>query len=170
MFIDPPKKAKPLSEAGKQLLRQQPITENSPGTILRDFQTMLELLQPDGMEVSGTNSLLPMKVLAGINQKLSHPIDIKLSRPQQKSYPYINGLYLLLRASGLSQLTIQGKKQLLVIDAEVWRSWETLNPTERYFNLLEIWLRRSNAEILGGYRDALGMLFRLLTFWSRIPG
>jgi Plasmid pRiA4b ORF-3-like protein len=169
MFIDPSKKAKPLSEAGKQLLRQQPITENSPGTILLDFQTMLELLQPNGIEISGTNSLLPMKSLAGINQKLSHPIDIKLARPQQKSYPYINGLYLLLRASGLSQLTIQGKKQLLILDAEVLRSWATLNPSERYFNLLEIWLRRSDAEILGSYRDPFGMLFRLVAFWSRIP-
>ncbi len=169
MFASPLIKAIPFLEAEKQLLRQQAITENSPGTILRDFQTMLELLQPNGIEVSGTNNLLPMKAMVGINQKLSHPIDIRLARPQQKSYPYINGLFLLLRASGLSKLTTQGKKRLLVVDAEILQSWANLNPTERYFNLLETWLRKSNAEMLGGYRDLISVFYKLLLFWSRIP-
>ncbi len=39
-----------------------------------------------------------------MNERLSEPIQLDLKRPQQKSYPPINGLYLLLRASGLGQI------------------------------------------------------------------
>jgi hypothetical protein len=39
--------------------------------------------------------------LEDINTQLNRPIQVALKRPQQKSYPSISGLYLLLRASGL---------------------------------------------------------------------
>lgn len=162
-------KSQPLTDAHKQLMHQQTIAEDSPGDILHDFQILLELLQPHGIELSGVKNLLPVRSLAGINQKLSHPIDIKLSRPVLKSYPYINGLYLLLRTSGLTLLATQGKKQILTLDPAAMRSWETLNLTERYFNLLEIWLQRANPEAIGGYYEPLGILTKILLFWSRIP-
>jgi hypothetical protein len=168
-MLTPLIKSQSLSDAHKQLLHQQTISENSPGAILHDFQILLELLQPNGSEVSGVNNLLPVKSLTGINQQLSHPIDVKLSRPLQKSYPYINGLYLLLRTSGLTVIGMQGKKQILTLDPEAMRSWEALNPTERYFNLLEIWLCRVNPETIGDYYDPFDILVKVFLFWSRIP-
>jgi hypothetical protein len=159
----------PLTEEYQQLLQQLPIDENSPGTILRDFQTLLDFLHPNGTQVSGIHNLFPLKSLPELNARLSHPIEINLKRPQQKSYPYINGLYLLLRASGLSQVKHLGKKQTLVLDETVLQSWTELNPTERYFTLLEAWMILGNEEILGERYDPTGNLFKCLHFWARIP-
>ncbi|WP_242048686.1 MULTISPECIES: hypothetical protein [Nostocaceae] len=52
-----------LTEDKKQILQQQTISQNSPGTILRDFQTVLEFLQPDGVEVSSTYHQFSLKYL-----------------------------------------------------------------------------------------------------------
>lgn len=159
----------PLTQEHQQLLQQLSIDDNSPGTILNDFHTLLEFLQPNGTQVSGIHNLFPLKSLPELNSRLSYPIETNLKRPQQKSYPYINGLYLLLRASGLSQVKHQGKKQTLVIDETVLQSWTKLNPTERYFTLLEAWMIWRNEEILGERYDPTGNLFKCLRFWSRIP-
>lgn len=159
----------PLSEEHQQRLQQCSIDENSPGTILCDFQSLLDFLHPNGTQVSGRNNVFPLKLLPEINSRLSHPIQTNLKRPQQKSYPYINGLYLLLRASGLSQVKRKGKKQILVLDETVLQSWTNLNPTERYFTLLEAWMIFGNEEILGERYDLMGNLFKCVQFWSRLP-
>jgi len=83
----------PLSEEAIALLKQQNITETEPGTILQDFQTLLDFVGDAGIAVSGTQHLLPLKSLADLNQRLSEPIQTDLKRPQQKSYPPINDLY-----------------------------------------------------------------------------
>ncbi|SRR5579883_83811 len=158
-----------LSEEEQQLLHQQTMNENNPGTIVQDFQTLLDFLQAKPIEVSSVNNLLPLKVLNELNSRLSHPIEIKLKRPTQKSYPYINGLYLLLRCCGICQIKLKGKKQLLVVDEALYQSWLGLNLTERYFTLLETWILWGNEEVLGGSQDPLGALYRILMFWQRIP-
>jgi Plasmid pRiA4b ORF-3-like protein len=158
-----------LTESQQQLLHELNINENQPGTILHDFQILSDFLQPKGVEVSSVNHLLPLKVLSEINSRLSHPIETKLKRPIQKSYPYINGLYLLLRSSGLAQVKSQGKKQILILDADIYESWLKLNATERYFNLLEAWLIWGNNEVLGENNDAWNNLFRCIQVWQRIP-
>jgi hypothetical protein len=158
-----------LSEEEQQFLRQQTIDENQPGAIAQDFQILLDFLRPKGIEVSSVNNLLPLKILTELNSRLSHPIEIKLKRPVQKSYPYINGLYLLLRCCGICQIKSKGMKQLLVIDEAVYDSWSNLNSTERYFTLLETWLLWGNDEVIGERQDALGNLYKILMFWQRIP-
>ncbi|MEH2387724.1 MAG: plasmid pRiA4b ORF-3 family protein [Nostoc sp.] len=158
-----------LTESQQQLLEELSIDQNQPGTIGHDFQTLIDFLQPNGVEVSSVNNLLPLKVLSELNSRLSHPIETKLKRPVQKSYPYINGLYLLLRSSGIAQIRSQGKKQILVLDAATLESWSNLNPTERYFNLLEAWLIWGNNEILGEHQDSFGNLFRCIQLWTRVP-
>jgi hypothetical protein len=64
-----------------------------------------------------------MSALAELNARLSKPLHILLRRPQQKSYPHINGLYLLLRASGLSLIEINGGQSVLSLDREALASW-----------------------------------------------
>jgi hypothetical protein len=110
-----------------------------------------------------------MSALAELNARLSKPLRILLRRPQQKSYPHINGLYLLLRASGLSLIEVKGKQPLLALDGEALASWRGLNATERYFTLLEAWLMRGEGEIIGDDRDPLGPLFKCSTFMERLP-
>jgi hypothetical protein len=142
----------PPSEEMIALLQQQQITEIEPGPILKDFQTILEFVG-DGIPVSGVNHLFPLKALPELNERLSTPIPLDLKRPQMKSYPTIQGLYLLLRSTGLAQITAKGKKPIMVLNPEVLQPWNTLNPTERYFTLLEAWLLHAREEMLGESRS-----------------
>ncbi|KAM3116360.1 IS1096 element passenger TnpR family protein [Phormidesmis sp. 146-33] len=158
----------PLSEEAIALLKQQSITETTPGTIVRDFQTFIEFIG-DGIPVSGTHHLIStVKALADLNQRLSDPIAIDLQRPQQKSYPPINALYLLLRTTGLGQVVGRGKKHFLVIDPELLQSWNSLNLTERYFTLLEAWLIRSSSETLGDERSYINEGTQCVQDWRFI--
>ena len=141
-----------LASRHQTILRQQTITEDSPGTILKDFARLLDFIGSEGIPVSGKNDLLPMKRLAELNAQLTHPIELDLKRPQQRSYPNISGLYLLLRASGLGIISRINNSNVLALDDAVLNSWRQLNPTERYFTLFETWLLRGDPQILGEHR------------------
>jgi hypothetical protein len=154
-------------------LRQQVIQETKPGLLLRDFQTALEFIGAAGIEVNSTHHLLCPQALADLNDRLSQPIALTHKRPQQKCYPVINGLYLLLRATGLALVEVKGKQSRLGLDPIALANWQRLNPTERYFTLLEAWLIWGNDEILGEplnlcrrFFDNLG---RCLILWQYIP-
>jgi hypothetical protein len=134
------------------------IGDASPGTIILDFEALLSYVRMRDMPVTGKHQL-PLSSLPEINACLSKPIQLGLKRPQQKSYPHINGLYLLLRASGLTYINATPGKPLLVVDDEAYREWEGLNSTERYCSLLETWLLRGNPEIIGERQRG----------WYRIP-
>ncbi|MFM5979502.1 MAG: IS1096 element passenger TnpR family protein [Sphaerospermopsis kisseleviana] len=158
-----------LTDDKKQILQQQTISQHTPGTILKDFQTILDFLQPDGVEVSSTYHQFPLKYLQELNSQLSFSIDINLKRPVQKSYPYIHGLYFLLRTSGLAQIIGKGKKTKLVLDPKILQIWQSLNPTEQYFTLLESWLVWGDSEVLGDPRDMFDQAYRCLLFWDKLP-
>ncbi|MDT5158948.1 MAG: hypothetical protein QOH51_3305 [Acidobacteriota bacterium] len=98
-----------LSAKHQRILREQTIDESEPGRVLRDFEMQLNFVSRQETKVSGIHQLLPMNLLAELNAQLSKPLRSGLKRPQQKSYPHINGLYLLLRASGLSLIAEEGK-------------------------------------------------------------
>ncbi|MEO1134596.1 MAG: hypothetical protein AAFX40_18090, partial [Cyanobacteria bacterium J06639_1] len=133
-----------VSEKAIATLKAQAISETAPGTILQDFQTAIAFVDEAGMKASGKLRHFPLKELAALNQRLTHPIEIALKRPQQKSYPNIHGLYLLLRATGMITLKAKGKQQYWTIDSAARDRWNALNPTEQYFTLLEAWLVRGN--------------------------
>ena len=138
-----------LSPYDHQVLQTQIITENDPGPTVHDFATLLAFVSTEGIEVRGKYKFLPMARLSELNAQLSYPIALDLKRPQQKSYSPIHGLYLLLRASGLSQVRQHGNKNRLTLDPQALVCWERLNPTEQYFALLETWLLRGDPSILG---------------------
>lgn len=151
----------------EELLHNQDISLTSPGTILKDFQMLLDFIGTKGIEVSKTQNFLPMKSLEEINNLLTHPIQIDLKRPQQKAYPHLHGLYLLLRASTITTIESKGKKFFLHLEPSVLESWNKLNFTERYFNLLEAWWIWGNEEILGekGWRSGFE---KCLMFWYEL--
>ncbi|MDJ0707981.1 MAG: hypothetical protein QNJ46_32310 [Leptolyngbyaceae cyanobacterium MO_188.B28] len=138
-----------LSTAESAILEAQTITETGPGSILQDFQTILDFIGSDGIPASGKRYHIPLKLLIELNQRLSKPVDIALKRPLQKSYPPIQGLYLLLRATGMVEIAAQGKQYRLKLNPKIFDSWQELNPTERYCTLLEAWLVRGYEEMLG---------------------
>jgi hypothetical protein len=161
-----------FSSEHKQVLRSLVIGEGSPGTILRDFEMLLGYLRERGLPVTGMHQL-PLRVLPEINARLTHPLQLGLKRPQQKSYPHIHGLYLLLRASGLTCVGGTSEKPLLLVDEAVYQVWESLNPTERYGSLLEAWLLRGKPEIIGEYYRPLflipGNFEKWASFFAVIP-
>jgi hypothetical protein len=158
-----------LSPVQQHVLHHCTICENEPGAVLRDFAALLDFVGAREVAVSGKNKLLPMSLLAGLNSRLSRTNQVSLRRPQQKSYPYINGLYLLLRASGLSLVEHRGNKQFLLLEEDALRSWHELNLTERYFTLLGAWLIRGRGEILGEDRYPFSELSRCRDFVQSIP-
>jgi|GEM_PF-432717 len=158
----------PLSEEAIALLQEQTITDTTPGTIVKDFETVLAAMGDRGLPVSGKLHQFPAKVLAALNADLSHPIQLDLKRPVQKSFPNLHGLYLLLRATGLAQVHIQGKQHYLRRDPEIYASWQALNPTEKYFTLLEAWVIRGDEELLGDRRSMLSEGTRVLKSWTTL--
>ena len=138
-----------LTDTEASMLKEQPITATEPGPILQDFEMLLELIGDKGLAISAKLQQFPLKALEDINNRLTKPITLALKRPVQKSYPPINGLYLLLRATGLVSVVGKGKKHCLVINQKVYDRWKILNPTERYFTLLEAWLIRGKDEMMG---------------------
>jgi hypothetical protein len=133
----------------ERTLRALNVDEGSTGTVLRDFQNLLSFVRERKLPASKAHRLPPLKVLPEINARLTQPIALGLKRPQLKSYPHIQGLYLLLRASGLCRVGGTSSKPVLTIDEATYHSWSGLNLTERYFTLIETWLLRGNPEIVG---------------------
>ena len=147
MFWYPPPKVE-FSKKHKRFLRNLTIDEDGPGTILRDFAAMVGYVQERKLPLTPMYQL-PRRTLPEINARLAHPLQLGLSHPLQKSYPHIHGLYLLVRASGLTAIAGTARKPVLVVDDVVYHAWEGLNPTERYGALLEAWLLRGHEEIIG---------------------
>lgn len=138
-----------FSETHKQYLQNLPSDSPPSNTILRDFEMFLDYIQTNHIAVTKTEQL-PLKTIKTINERLTQPLEIGLKRPTQKSYPHINGLYLLARASGLIITQGKGKKVYLVVEETMAEGWQALNPVERYCVLFETWLLRGSNEILGG--------------------
>ncbi len=156
----------------RKILTETAFTDRSPGTIVEDFEVLLEYLRQGDLPISVTHQL-PIRVLPEINARLTHPLESGLRRPLQKSYPHLNGLYLLVRASGLTCVGGTGKKPLLSVDEAIYQSWQGLNPAERYCTLLDTWLLRGQPEIIGeSGRGQFLMLHNLQEsrdFFEKIP-
>jgi hypothetical protein len=90
---------------------------------------------------------------------------LALKRPQLRSHPYLQGLHLLFRASGLGRVEGTGAKARLAVDPRVRESWDRLNPTEQYFTLLEAWLRMGRPDMVGERETSFGLLGGCLQAW-----
>lgn len=160
-----------FSSAHEKALKGVFITDTSPGTIVRDFNILLDYLGKKNISVR-SRLQLPLHALPQINALLTHPIQLNMIRPQLKSYPHIYGLHLIMQSSGLTYIEGEGKKKRLLIDKLPYLSWKSLNPTEQYFTLLETWLFRSRPEISWGGRVKFFIfetLQELVSFFKRIP-
>lgn len=168
-----PNAAQPsLTPAHIQQLNQQPFSAAEPGTILKDFTALLDFIAAKPVPLSGKNRLFAMTILPELNRLLTLPLDVKLQRPQQKSFPHLNGLYLLLRMSGLTRVEMDGKQAVMRLNETQMAIWATLHPAERYFALLQAWCRRGGAELIGERSNWLGGDFylRIAGFFAHLLG
>ena len=138
-----------ISEESRRVLQKQTIDENQPGTILCDFTTLVEFVGKEGLKTTGKYFMLPQGRLNELNERMNQPVKHRLKRPQQRSFPHLHGLFLILRASGMGIGNGAPPNSRLMIDEEMVANWLDLNPTEQYFTLLESWLVQGNVEILG---------------------
>ena len=85
-----------LSEDQISIFKKMTIDSENPGSILRDFETCLEFIGNEGgIPASGKHNLFAISLLPELNDKMSHPIKIDMTRPMKKSYPNINDIILL---------------------------------------------------------------------------
>ncbi|MFI5377898.1 MAG: hypothetical protein ACHRHE_01210 [Tepidisphaerales bacterium] len=138
-----------MTKAQTQLLQSQLSDTTQPGTILRDFQAMLDFIGPEGLPVASKHRLFPMKEVPRLNERLGNPLQLQLERPQLRSYPNVAGLYMILRASGLGVVRGAGEKARLMIEPAMLERWNRLRPLERYLNLFAAWTLRSSGEMVG---------------------
>lgn len=153
----------------EQLLREQVITAEQPGTLLKDFNRLLEFIGTGGVPASGKYNLLSIHHIKELDELLTRPLRLKLKRPLMKSHPYLLGLNLVLRASGLTSVEGVGSKAKLVVNPEVLGRWQQLNPTEQYFNLLGTWLLESKGEMVGEGRGFGSALCDCAMVWKWLP-
>ncbi len=166
---DNPKTKEPLPDSAKQLLSRQTFEPNKPSSIVQDFDAFIEFLQLYKVEVSANQNAIAPKYLAELNDRLSHPIEIDFQRPSQKSYPYIHGLYLLLRSSAIGKIQLDKKKALLQIDLQILSSWQALNDTEKYFNLLATWIFYADETIMTNERRSFSEWWYTYNGWKQLP-
>lgn len=133
----------------KKILQNLEINDTNPGTLLHDFQVMIDIFHKQEQTLTAGHQI-PLKLLGEINNRLKNPVELALKRPQQKSYPRIEGLYLVLRASGLTSINATGKKPVLIFDEDWLQQWEAFSSIDKYCHLLEAWMVRGYDEILGG--------------------
>ncbi len=152
------------------LLEIRDFDHRAPGTVLQDVETLLGLVGDEGMPVTAGH-VFSMRCLETINRTLTQPIELHLKRAMQKSYPTINGLYLLLRSTGLGLIDAELKKPRLKLDASILESWRSLNAAERYFALLKAWWGRASEEAIGEHRGFNGgeILVKLFSFIDAFP-
>jgi hypothetical protein len=159
-----------FTAAHERLLRDQVISSDKPGSVLHDFDAILDFVGPYGVPAKGQHNLLPLKSIGEMDRLLSRPLNLQMKRPLIRSHPYLLGLNLLLRASGLTLVEGSGDKARLVVDPEMMLQWKQLNPTERYFNLLEAWLLFGRAEMVGedgGFRESF--FNKSMQCWTALP-
>jgi len=133
----------------QQLLHEQSIDKNTPGSILKDFETLLDYIGDRGLKTTSQYYLLPQGCLNELNSRMSRPMAHRLKRAQQRSFPLLHGLYLLLRTTGIGVGTGLPPSGRLTLNAEPLKIWLQLNPTEKYFALLENWLIHASTESFG---------------------
>ena len=70
----------------KTTLQNLTIDDHNPGPILHDFDVLLNSVKAGPLAITRSGQL-PLAIVSEINARLTHPVQLGLQRPQQKSYP-----------------------------------------------------------------------------------
>ena len=118
-----------LTPEDQQILSTQPIDDGEPGTVLRDFETLLAFIGDNTPTVSPKHHLLPMGALAPLNAQMTRPMQLGLKRLQQQAYAHLHALYLLERIDPVIRamrkariLESHGKAPVQYPEADDWEA------------------------------------------------
>ncbi len=146
--------------ASKRWVDELPTVEFDdahPGPCIHDVKVLLNFVSSRQLEAAGKLRLLPMNILTELNGLMLRPLPLKMTRPQLRSYPNLEAVYLMVRASGLVTVQQTGSKMHLAVNAAVVDAWQALNSTEKYFALLEAVLRLAEDSMIGE-RSGMGTI------------
>ncbi len=115
-------------------------------SIVKDINKVIDHIQNHKILATKAKRHFAIKNIKEINDILLKPIEIISTRPSQKTYPNVNGVYLLLRTMGIVRFKVSKKEIVMEINKELLKNWQKLNRTEQYFMLLEFWLIHSHPE------------------------
>ena len=134
-------------------------------TIVENINRIISHIQNNTVLATKGKYHFAIKSIKELNDILVNPIEIISARPVQKTYPNINGIYLLLRSMGILRFEVSKKNIVMKIDEDLLKNWGNLNSTEQYFTLLEIWLIHSSPrELIDGFHE---LPFTLLNIFFR---
>lgn len=64
----------PISDSLQQILREQTIDTDRPGSVLRDFETLLDFIGERGVKTTSKDYLLPQSGLEKLNAEMTQPV------------------------------------------------------------------------------------------------
>jgi len=134
-------------------------------TIVENINRVIVYIQNNSILATKNKYHFATKSIKELNDILVNPINIISTRPVQKTYPNVNGIYLLLRSMGILRFEASKKDIVMKIDEELFKNWKNLNKTEQYFTLLELWLIHSSPkDVIEAFHEipfvALNIFFR----------
>ncbi|HYV39245.1 MAG TPA: hypothetical protein VE988_26390 [Gemmataceae bacterium] len=154
----------------KQTLKETTIDLEHPGSILRDFEVVRQYVGTEEVRACGKYNLLPIEAIPILDERLNRPLRLLLKRPQLRSHPYLQGLHLLLRATGLTMVDGVGDRARLRLDDALNEQWNRLNPTEQYFTLMEAAFLHGDDAMIGESSRMFNDSFsQCLNAWLSLP-
>jgi hypothetical protein len=112
------------------------IDEQQPGSILKDFSTLLAFIGEGKYLVSQKLLNFPPLALNDLNQRMTKPIQHGFIRPTQTTFPHIDLMYQVMRRLGFLSYQPKRKNKKLYLNNNALTIWKKLNVTEQYFELL----------------------------------
>jgi hypothetical protein len=145
-------------------LKKQEFSEIIPGTLVKDMNTLLEIMETTNLKLTPSKTSISLNLLPALNEKLAVPFQVSLP-PKYTSghFPNLKALFLLLRASMLTQL-LPGKEPYITIHEDHYGQWKKLNPTEQFVWLWESLVLRAHPEIIGEDGDISRRLSDIMDF------
>jgi hypothetical protein len=128
-------------------LQQTKIDERLPGLLLTNIEILINGIGK-GLKTTSAYFALPQRVLNELNEAMVEPMPHDLKRPQLRSFPTLMGLFMLLRGAGLAVGETQ-PKHIVKIDPVMMEQWQSLNATERFFNLMACCLYDTSWDCIG---------------------
>ena len=146
-------------------INKKEITIDGNETVVENINRLIAHIQNHKTLATKAKRHFATKQIKELNEILVNPIEITSSRPAQKTYPNINGLYLLLRTMGILRFKVSKKEIVMEINEELLKSWQSLNATEQYFMLLEFWLIHTTPrETIDAFNDRV--VIELINFFT----
>ncbi len=133
----------------KKIITSYNYNALNKGKILEEFRLFIDFVKTYRVEVTEKNNTIKKNFLLELNKILTSKLHIELKQPNQRSFPHIDGLFLLSRALGLCIIEFYNGKFFLTIDEEILKQWQELSNTEKYYNLLIRWFANGHPEIIG---------------------